>query len=60
MVFSATKYYAEAGVDWVVPVSAGSFPLFTTGMTDEEKKAKISEYLVEEYDIKVVASMEGI
>ena len=60
LVFSATKYFAEAGVDWVVPVSAGSFPIFTTGMTDEEKKATISEYLVEEYDIKVVEAMEGI
>ena len=58
--FSATKYYAEAGVDWIVPVSAGAFPLFIAGMTDEQKKANISEYLVEEYDIKVVAAMEGI
>ena len=60
LVFSATKYYAEAGVNWVVPVSAGAFPTFTTGMTDEEKKAAISEYLVEEYDIKVVAATEEI
>ena len=56
LVFSATKYFAEAGQDWIVPVSEGAFPLFTAGMTDNQKKDRISDYLVNEFDLKVVAA----
>jgi len=56
LVFSAAKYLAEAGQDWIVPASEGPFPLFTPNMTDLQKKARIADYLVKEYDLKVVTS----
>ena len=60
MVYNATKYYAEAGEDWIVPTAIGAFPTFAAGATDDEKKIAVSEFMVSEHDILVVEAMENL
>ena len=60
VVFNNVKFHAETGETWLVPVSQGAFPNINPGATEQEKKISISEYMIEEYDIKIVQAMEEL
>ena len=60
MVFNNAKFRVEAGVDWNVPLSQGTFLIIAEGATDEQKKIAVSEYITNKYDIKVVEAMHEL
>ena len=60
VVFNNAKFHAETGETWIVPQSQGAFPNISSQATEQEKKIAISEYMIEEYNIKVVKAMEEL
>ena len=50
----ADKYVAETGEGWDVPESEGAYPNFDANATEQEKKRKISAFIVHEKDINIV------
>ena len=44
-------------MDWIVPATQGAYPTFPANATYDEKKAIISEFILNEYDLKVVEAV---
>ena len=54
IVYENAKFRIKSGgTDWTVPASQGAYPAFPANATDHEKKAIISNFILDEYDLKV-------
>ena len=61
VVYDNAKYRIESGgADWEVPESQGAYPNFPANATNDEKKAIISEFILDEHDILVVDAVEEL
>ena len=60
VVYSDEKFLAEAGVQWVVPVSEGPYPTFPANATEDMKKKEISEFIKREKGIETVVVVEDL
>jgi hypothetical protein len=60
VVYTATKYLTETGVNWTVPSTQGAYPTFPTTATDDKKKLVISEFIRDGHGIKVVDAVQEL
>ena len=61
VVYENAKFRIESGdINLEVPASQGAYPTFQTDATDDEKKAAISEFILNEHDILVVEDVEKL
>ena len=54
IVATPAAFRIEAGSDWIVPASQGSYPNFPAGASEFDKKVLISEFILQETDIRKV------
>ena len=58
VVYKNAKFRIETGgTDWIVPAMQGAYPTLPANATDDKKKAIISEFIQDEYDLKVVEAV---
>ena len=60
VVYTATKYLTEKGVNWTVQPTQGASPTFTTNATNEKQTFIISEFIRVKHGIKVVDTVQEL
>lgn len=61
LVYSNAKFRIKfGGIDWVVPTLQEVYPIFQLNATNNEKKATISEFILNKYIILVVQAIEEL
>ena len=61
MVYDNAKFGIETGgIDWTLPEEQGAYPMFPNGASDNDKKRIISDFMLDEYDRKVVEAVQDL
>ena len=61
VVYENAVFRIESGdINWEVPESQGACPTFHPNVTNDEKRAAISEFILNEHDILVVKAVEEL
>ena len=50
----------QTGVDWVVPATQGTFPVFPANTTDIKKKTIIAKFLCDKHNLGIVKGVKDL